>query len=304
MLPRWRLWTNINIRYIWIIGLALGACATPARSATPSPASSATQTQISKTDTPVPTQTRIPTLTPSLTPTPDVLAALASEFNVATLCLFSNTYRLSKDRSWIGTACNFNRELILANKVTGNKIVVSYLEIDSEASTYFSVKPLGWSSDNRFFYFTTRCCEYEDKDNSNGSLYRFDTEDGSLHTWIRAAYQPLYFFSENGDRLIYLNHYPKDAQFSYPQHLEVGMIDLKTNQTKRIVFKDLWGPMHGGEPVAAWSKDGDRFGLIVFRPTFRSHEVQLHEAVLKVDFERMDMELVEKFDPNDPLVEE
>ncbi len=118
-----------------------------------------TQTQFPKTVTPIFSETPRPTLTITTTPTIDKIAALASEFNVPGVCLF--TYLVSSDQNWIGADCSLYRELIIANKSAEKNISLPYQEIEKEVSTNFSTRPLSWSSDNRYLYFTTRCCNSE-----------------------------------------------------------------------------------------------------------------------------------------------
>lgn len=275
-----------KIRMTFILGLvaiSIVAC-TSNVNATPTFRVLPTRTQIPRTVTPIPSETPRPTLTITITPTVDKIAALASEFNVPGVCLFN--YRISKDRNWIGTDCSLYRELIVANKSMAKNIILPYQEIEKDTPTYFSTRPLSWSSDNRYLYFTTRCCEYDDSSNSNGSLYRFDSEEESWNILVQAVDEPFYFFSDDGERYIYLNHHPLE-------HLEIGMVDVLSNKSKRLVLKYYRGPLYE-TPEYTWSSDGDEFSIVLEKiVTISPHTIGTEEVLLKIDFKQWNMELVE-----------
>ena len=252
-----------------------------------------------ETSTPFPTLTPRPTMTIVPTATVDNIAALASDFEIPVVCLF--TYRISNDRNWIAADCPLYRELVIANNSLGRKVVLPYQEIENEVPTNFSLRPLSWSSDNRFLYFTTRCCDYDDSYNSNGSLYQLDIDKESWRILVHAVYEPFYFFSNDGEQYVFLNHSPLDSSSS-PEHLEIGMVDLLSNKNKRVVFRHLWGPLYD-ELIFAWSKDNDKFAIVLYRPTFHPHEVTYNKEMLILDFNKMDMELVEEFNSRNLLGE-
>jgi hypothetical protein len=276
---------------------SLVACASQNISATISPTNSQIQIQPSKTSTSLPTTTPRPTITVTAIPTLDEITSLASEFGIPSVCLFS--YHVSKARSWIGADCKLFRELIIVEKSSGKKIVIPYQEIDEEASGQFSTRPLSWSSDNKYFYFTTRCCENED---SNGSLYQFDIDKETWGILVHAVHEPFYFFSNNGERYVFLNHYLSDSS-GLPEHLEVGMVNALLNTNNRIVFRYIWGPIDD-KPIYVWSENSDKFAIILHRLTsIGEHTIESDEVLLKISFTKMDMELVEEFNRNNLLEE-
>jgi len=283
-----------------LAGILLTACASQKIVPTASPISTPTQKQPLETNTPTPTATPRPTMTIAPTSTFDKITELASNFDIPGVCLF--TYFESGDQNWIGADCNLFREMIIAEKAPGNKFTIPYQEIDNEAPDYFSVRPLSWSSDNRYFYFTTRCCEYDDSSNSNGSLYQFDIEKETWNILVRAVYEPFYFFSHDGEQYVFLNHYLSEST-GLPEHLEIGMVNIRLNENKRVVFRNIWGPIYD-KPMYAWSEDGDKFAIILDRLTsLGEHTIESEDILLKISFTKMDMELVEEFD-RDNLLEE
>lgn len=293
-----------SLQKYWRTGLAIiavfaGACTPQEVVATPSPSSFPTSTQILKTNTPPFTQTLTPTATATATPTIDVVTALASEFDVPVLCLPGSMYLISKDQNWIGVDCKFQRKLIIANKSTGSKTVIPFFELDKEAPDYFSTRPLSWSSNNQYFYFTTRCCEPYEASNQNGSLYRFDTAKETWDIFIHAVYDPYYFFSDNGDHLVYINHYPFENTISVVQYIEIGMIEISSNKSKRIV---LTGYYVSQASSYIWSKSDDEFTIILNNPILS--EMRTEEVALRIDFKKMDMWLVEEFSGINLLVNE
>lgn len=255
-----------------------------------------TQSQLSKTVTPIFSKTPSPSITPRPTstittsPTVDRITALASEFKVPAVCLF--IYLVSNDENWIAADCPLSKELIIANKSTGKKIILSYQKIEREIPTYFAIFPLSWSGDNRYLYFTTRCCNYYLSDSSNGSLYRFDIEEESWNILVHAVYEPFYFFSDNGERYVYLNHYPLESS-GYPEELEIGMVDVLSNKTKRLVLKYYWGPLYE-TPEYSWSSNDDEFSIVLQNiVAIHPHTIDFKEVRLKIDFKHWYMELVE-----------
>ncbi len=283
-----------------VVTIFLAACMSKDVSVTAYPLSSPTRSQLPDTSTPSPTETPKPTQTVTITSTTDKVVTLASEYNVPGACLF--TYLESNDKVWIAADCKLFRELIMAEKSSGKKIVVPYQEIDEEAPGQFSTRPLSWSSDNRYFYFTTRCCEYEDIYNSNGSLYQFDIEKEIWGILVHAVYEPSYFFSLDGERYVFLNHFPSDSS-GLPEHLEIGIVNVLLNKNKRAVFRYIWGPVYD-KPIYAWSENSDKFAIILHRLiTLSEHTIESDKVLLKISFTNMDMELVEEFDINNLLEE-
>ena len=266
-----------------IVAIFIVACSSEI-SVTPTFNVPPTQTQLPKTVTPTFSETPRPTLTITPTATMDKIAALASEFNVPGVCLFN--YRVSNDRNWIGGDCSLYKELIIANRSSEKKIILPYQEIEKEASTHFSTRPLSWSSDNRYLYFTTRCCEYDDSSNSNGSLYRFDSEKESWDILVHAVDEPFYFFSDDGEHYVYLNHYPRE-------HLEIGMVAVLSNKSKRLVLQYYRGPLNE-TPEYTWSSNGDEFSIVLQKVvTISPHTISTEEVRLNIDFKHWNMELVE-----------
>jgi hypothetical protein len=280
----------IRITFIFgFVAIIIVACSSDI-SVTPTVNVLPTQTQFRKTVTPTASETPRPTLTITSTPTVDKIAALASEFNIPAVCLF--TYRVSNDQNWIGADCPLYRELIIANKFVRKSVFLPYQEIEKEASTNFSTRPLIWSSDNRYLYFTTRCCNYNDSDNSNGSLYRFDSEKESWSILVHAVYGPFYFFSDDGERYVYLNHQPL-GDSGYPEHLEIGMVDVLSNRNKRLVLKYYWGPLYE-KPEYTWSRNGDEFSIVLQKViAVHPHTIDFKKVRLKINFSHWSMELEE-----------
>ena len=289
--------------YFALVGMSasfLVACASQSIPVTVSPTSFQSQIKPSKTSTPLPTTTPRPSITATAIPTTDEITLLASEFDVPAVCLFN--YQVSKDRSWIGADCKLFRELITVEKSSGSKIVLPYQEIDEKAPSQFSTRPLGWSSDNQYFYFTTRCCEHEDNFNSNGPLYQFDIEKEVWNIVVHAVYEPFYFFSPDGERYVFLNHYLSDSS-GLPEHLEIGMVDILSNENKRVVFRYIWGPLYD-KPVYAWSENSDTFAIVLHRLiTASEHTIESEKLLLRARFTKMDMELIEDFAINNLLEE-
>jgi len=285
--------------WVGIISTLLTACFSSSNTVTAISTSPPTPTRLFATSTTIPTTTPRPTMTTAPTPTLDKVAALASNFNIPSVCLFN--YLESKDQNWISADCNLYKELIISDKSSKNSIVIPYQKIDPEASDNFSTLPLNWSGDNRYIYFTTRCCSYDDQSNSNGSLYQYDIEKKELNIFIHGGYKPSYFFSEDGDKLVYFNQYPQEPP---PQYLEIGMLEKQSNKSKRIVLKGYWGPSYE-TPVYQWSKNQEKFAVIIHRLAYHiggiDAVVETTDIVLRIDFTKMVMELVEKFDPNDIL---
>jgi len=190
----------------------------------------------------------------------------------------------------------------MVEKSSGRKIVLPYQGIDEEAPSQFSTHPLSWSSDNQYFYFTTRCCEYEDIYNNNGSLYQFDIRKEAWSVVVHAAYEPFYFFSHEGERYVFLNHYPSDSS-GLPEHLEIGMVNVLSKENKRVVFRYVWGPLYD-KPIYTWSEKSDKFAIILHRlTTLSEHTIESDKVLLKVDFAKMNMELAEEFDITNLLEE-
>lgn len=282
---------------VLIIAVFVGACIAREVSVTPSSNSVPTSTQTSKTNTPVLTQTLKATPTVTITATIDMITALASEFDIPAACLFSDTYLVSRDQNWIGTDCNVFKELIINRKGAKNKTVIPYQDILDKDSNVFTVTPLSWSSDNRYFYFTTStvCCSAYNRYEGNGALYQYDAEKNNWGVLINAEYegseQPYYFFSEDGERYVYVNQF-------YEFNMEIGMVEILTKKTKRVTLKGFVID----SPEYAWSSNMDKFAIVLWELQFR--DGMPGNVLLKIDFKKMDMELVEEFNRADLLGEE
>jgi len=276
---------------VLIIAVFVGACTARQGSSTPSSNNLPTSTQTSKTNTPVPTQTLRPVPTVTVTATIDTIAALASEFDIPVACLFSDTYLVSRDQNWIGTDCNAFRELIIVQKGS-KKIVIPYQDILDKSSNAFTILPLSWSSDNRYFYFTTStvCCSVDNRYEGNGALYQYDAEKNNWGVLINAEYegseQPYYFFSEDGEHYVYVNQF-------YEFNMEIGMVEILAKKSKRVT---LQGFVIDG-PEYAWSSNMDKFAIVLWELQFRDDRPG--NVLLKIDFKKMDMELVEEFNRAD-----
>lgn len=189
----------------------------------------------------------------------------------------------------------------MSNKVSGKQIKIRYKEIESEVPDNFLLRPLSWSSDNRYLYFTTRCCNSDDRENNNGSLYRFDLEQESWILLVRGLYEPFYFFSPDGERFVYLNHHIREHYF-YPEYLEINMVDVLLNKSKRVVLKGLIGPFENS-PNYEWSATTGKFGIVLDRIYFGGDHTWLEAELLLIDFNYWGMELFDKFDGTNLLGE-
>lgn len=276
----------------------LSACTLPSTTPTPLPIVTLIQRDPAETSTPFLTATPRPTATASPTSTPDVIATLSSEFEISGLCLFS--YLLSNDENWIAADCRISKELIIVNQASKTKNIVRYQDIVDEAQDGLVLHPLSWSKDNKYLYFTTRCCHYDDALNKTGSLYQYDIEKTIWSKIVRAVYEPYYFFSADGDRIIFLNHHPLESS-GYPEHLEIGMIEVSSNKSKRLVLKYYWGPLYEA-PHYAWSNQSDLFGIVLDHViAFHPHTIDTKAVLLRIDFKHWEMELLEDFDSTNLL---
>jgi hypothetical protein len=297
MTPKKKLQNHWQIS-ILIATVFLAACTSQMVKVVPSPNRFPTSTQVIKTSMPIPTQTLRPTATITATPTIDIIAALASEFDVPPICLFSDRYLISKDQNWIGADCKLNREVIITNKSTRDKITIPFLELDSENASCFSIRPLRWSNDNQYFYFTGRCYE-QYGGNEMGSLYQVDINNKAWNILIHADHYPYYYFSEDGDQLVYVNQHISGNAFE--SSIEIGMVDISLGKNKRLVLSDYF---YNIETPAdhAWSKSSDKFAIILNNSIL--NEMRAEEVALIVNFNKMDMWLVEDFSGINLLVNE
>ena len=209
------------------------------------------------------------------------------------MCLFA--YQVSKDGNWIGADCNTFHELIISQKGTNNKIAIPYQEILGKNPIAITVKPLSWSSDSRYFYFTTAtvCCSVYNQHEGNGALYQYDTKLNFWSILINASYEPYYFFSDDGERFVYIK------QFNNPDDgIEIGMVEILTKESRRIVLK---GYMVGKPEEYVWSRNKDRFAIILWELQFRNGTPG--NVLLRIDFKKLDMEIIEEFNWNNLLGE-
>lgn len=281
--------------------LLLASCASNNVPVTVVPTNFPVLPQPSETNTPFSTSTPRPTATITISPTIDVITALASEFNIPPVCLFTNSYIISNDHNWLGVDCKSSQELIIVNKSSGNNTIVRYQDLDKEVPNNFFVLPLSWSSDDQYFYFTTRCCDLDKTYSHNGSLYRFDTQTKKWDVVVRTIIESYYYFSENGERYVFINPYTLDE-------IEIGMVDTSINKSKRVNLKYYFVQLDYGETKHIWSNNHDQFAIVLEKIT------AIHiggidavddttDVVLRIDFTKMVMELVEKFDENNLLGE-
>ncbi len=109
---------------------------------------------------------------------------------------------------------------------------------------------------------------------------------------VHAVYEPFYFFSNNGERYVYLNHHPLESS-GYPEYLEIGMVDVLSNKNKRVVLKYYWGPLYD-IPEYTWSSNGDQFSIVLEKiVAIHSDTIDFKKVRLKIDFKHWNMELVE-----------
>ena len=97
---------------------------------------------------------------------------------------------------------------------------------------------------------------------------------------MRAVYEPFYFFSEDGERYIYFNQYPHDT-------LEIGMVEIYAKASKRVVLQG-YGIY---EDLFKWSPSHDKFAIILYRIEPAAQTSM--KVVLKIDFTKMEMEILE-----------
>lgn len=282
-----------------ILATTLSACASQTVISTPFSTNTLTSTKPSITSTSDPTKTLRPTSTITATPRPSKFTILSSEFDVPKSCLVAyptvnETYQISIDQNWIAANCSLYQELVMSNKVSGNQIKVRYKEIEPKVPENFSLRPLSWSNDNKYLYFTSRCCNPDNRENSNGSLYRFDLEEGFWTLLVHGLYEPFYFFSSDGNRYIYLNHHKKENDY-YPEYLEIVMIDVSLNKGKKIVLKDYIGPIENS-PSYKWSASNDKFAIFIDKITFGGDYTMLESDLLIINFDTFVMEFVDGVD--------
>jgi len=277
---------------IGIMVTFITACSTPSIEVTVSPTNVPIQAQQLETSTPLPTWTPRPTNTIAPTPTLDNISVLASEFDISSLCLFN--YLISRDQNWIGADCNLSKEFVITGKLNKNKTTIPYQELYDGDLNYFSIRPISWSSDDRYLYFTTRCCNNDDTYNSNGSLYQYDMENKSWDILVHAVNEPIYFFSDDGERYISFNQFPEFT-------IQIDMAEISTKRNKRVVLK--WHEVY--DPVFKWSKSGNKFAIVIDKLISRSeHTGEWKDVLLIIDFTRMEMELIEEFNRNNLLGDE
>ena len=282
-----------------VLATILSACASQTVTPTLLSVNTLTQSKPSETSTPNPTKTLLPSPTITATPRPSKYTILSSEFDIPKSCVVAyptanETYRISIDQNWIAANCSLYQELVMSNKVSGKQVKVRYKEIETKVPENFLLRPLSWSSDNRYLYFTTRCCDPDDRENSNGSLYRYDLEKESWTILVRGLYKPFYFFSPDGERYVHLNHHTKENWF-YPEYLEINMVDVLLDKNKRVVLKGVIGPLEDS-PNYEWSATGDKFGIVLDRIYFGGDYSWLEPELLLIDFNYWAMELLDKFD--------
>ncbi len=281
---------------VWILGITISllvGCVAPVNSTLPvSPTITYTEFSPSATSTSRPTTTPRPTPRDTAIPKPNSIAAMPSEFNIPKSCLPAHV--VSIDLDWFAGDCPLYDELIISNKTSGKQIKIRYKEIDPNFSDDFSTYPLSWASDNRYLYITTRCCDPDDRDSSNGALYRFDIGTETWGILIRAVYQPFYFFSPDGEKYVYLNHYFVDSTI-YPDHLEIGMVDVRLNKNKRVVLRNYMGPIEGRSQIK-WSKSENQFAIVLNYVNYESDNVWLSGRILFVDFNLWEMLLLDDVD--------
>jgi hypothetical protein len=299
---------NAVVSVIAVAVLLASSCTSPAIPTTTTPAGSSTPTQATATNIPTASQTPKPTLTSVATPTENFIDSIALEFDLPGVCLFDKSYLVSRDQDWIGADCNLYQELWIKQK-NQDQITIAYQELSDLDPTYFTIQPLSWSPDNRFFYFTTltKCClgflPYNDA-GSYGPLYQIDTTNGSWSKLIRDVYKPLYYFSNDGTKYVSLNHFPANTT-TYPEYVEIRMTDISANKNKRFVFKNVWGPINGNTPLFAWSQNNAEFAIVVEKlAAITGDTTWLSDALLKIDFTHWKAEIIDEYDESDLLREQ
>jgi len=104
---------------------------------------------------------------------------------------------------------------------------------------------------------------------------------------------PYYFFSDDGKRFVYI----RNSNNPY-EDLEIGMVEILTKKSKRVVLK---GYIIDDPEEYAWSRNMDRFAIVIWELQFRNGTPG--NVLLKIDFKKMSMELVEEFNRNNLLGE-
>lgn len=288
-------WSVNNPAYYLISLLVISSCQSLQPRPTHVLSSTPTQIPAIATSTRTHTATPLPIPTITATSTPNTIAVLTSEYNIPGACLIN--YLQSSDNEWIGADCELYKKFLIAQH-SGDQIEVPYQELSDLDPAYFTVQPLNWSADSRYFYFApnVKCClgylPFNDS-NTYGSLYQFDTEKREWHAFIHAIYAPYYYFSADGNRLAYFNHHLfKDV--SAIEYLEVGMIEISSSKSKRIVLTGYNVPI-SELPRHAWSNSNDKFAIVLEHVIFS--ESRTDHVLLRIDFNKMDMELLEEFSP-------
>jgi hypothetical protein len=82
------------------------------------------------------------------------------------------------------------------------------------------------------------------------------------------------------------------------------MTEVLTNKSKRTVFKHVRGPIDGEIPVFAWSENGDKFAIVVYRLASISGDMVMQQDVLlRIDFVQWELEVIVDYDESNLLRE-
>jgi hypothetical protein len=237
---------------------------------------------------PTSTKTRIPTLTPRPTSTPQLTQTMemaasqtkhmeayqtqearnapTEEAFQATLaqfpikCDLPGPFLVSPDGNWLAYDCALEGPLTVVNKDRDTMWTVPYSDIYARGEEYgASLKPFYWSNESQYLYFIAHaCCGGDGIDidisggGAGGPLYRLDVNTGNQSLVI--AGDPLsmiyYSFSSTGRKLLYIH------EFQTP--LEINILDLKTGAENSYELDD-----YQAADSVVWSPDGRSFALMI-----------------------------------------
>ena len=221
----------------------------------------------------------------SIAETEQAVPALDTQF--PTKCAgFAYSLTVSPDQNWLANDCWRDHDFQITKRdgsVTWN---VTYSELyppPLDSNMLGGVKPLHWTDDSKYLYFTTTyCCVDTDAISQDQSLYRLDVQTGD---WIEEipGYFNYYSFSPAGSRLIYV----PDEQTNGKSAV-INIINLETGANTYI-------PLNGYEQAAwaYWRKDGKAFAITAKNGGIYSTRIE-EFAIALVDIETKSVKLIIK----------
>lgn len=204
-----------------------------------------------------------PTFTPeaiqTLTTTSSTPFLVMTKFPIA--CqdeYFSQYTKISPDGNWLAQDCSYNGTMKVSNQDG-----VSFFAVDSR--DYFHdpnfpeltglVRPVHWTNDSRFIYFTVTPEQWNDGaylslDSFAPLLGRMDIGNGEIYTVLTGAFY--HSFSPTDRRLIEIQ------EFEHPVKLIIH--DLNTGLYQTLIPDD--NPQYSQGVRVVWSPDGLKFVFV------------------------------------------